>query len=336
MTTKPITNVNAVSDLVPVTVITTCYGRNHHLYNLLSSLMNGSVKPDEVIIVNDDAEPERLAEFSLNIVKLPTTTTNAEDTPVNQTSAISSKMDFDIGHNRNIGAAHATNDTLIFLDVDCIVAPTFIEQLSAKLAQYPNALIMGQPRYLTRPLSAKESLELQSGGLTSAYLNRLSVYNPYRDNFDETDCTTTNMAHTAIKQTDDYGTFWSLCFAIKRQQFEHINGFDTQYTGYGAEDTDFAFTARKLAIDFYLTADLIYHQQHTVYRPPLNHLESIIINANHFYKKWQCWPMGGWLEEFSDMGLIDWANEQSTPIALLRNPSSDELALAHYPDAAYV
>lgn len=335
MTTKPITNFNAVSNLVPITVITTCYGRNHHLYNLLSSLMHGSVKPDEVIIVNDDADPKRLAEFALNIVKLPTTA-NAADAAVNQKTDKSSKTKFDIGHNRNIGAAHATNDTLIFLDVDCIVAPTFIEQLSAKLAQYPNALIMGQPRYLTRPLTAKESQELQRGTLSTAYLNRLSVYNPYRDNFDEADCTATNMAHTAIKQTDDYGTFWSLCFAIKRLQFGRINGFDTQYTGYGAEDTDFAFTARKLAIDFYLTADLIYHQQHAVYRPPLNHLESIIINANHFYKKWQCWPMGGWLKEFSDMGLIDWADEQSTPIALLRRPSSDEIARAHYPDAAYV
>jgi len=294
--------------------------------------MHGSVKPDEVIIVNDDADPKRLAEFALNIVKLPTTANAA----VNKKTDKSSEIKFDIGHNRNIGAAHATHDTLIFLDVDCIVAPTFIEQLSAKLAQYPNALIMGQPRYLTRPLTAKESQELQRGALSTAYLNRLSVYNPYRDNFDEVDCTATNTTHTAIKQTDDYGAFWSLCFAIKRQQFERINGFDTQYTGYGAEDTDFAFTARKLAIDFYLTADLIYHQQHAVYRPPLNHLESIIINANHFYKKWQCWPMGGWLKEFSDMELIDWADEQSTPITLLRRPSRDEIARAHYPDAAYV
>lgn len=331
MTIKPTTNSNA-ADSVPVTVITTCYGRNRHLYNLLSSLTNGSVKPDEVIIVNDDAEPERLAEFSLNIIKLPTTA----DMVVNQTLDKSKKTEFDIGHNRNIGAAHATHDTLIFLDVDCIVAPTFIEQLSTKLAQYPNALLMGQPRYLTRPLSDKESVELQNGALTTTHLNRLSIYNPYRDNFNETDSIPINMADTAIKQTHDYGAFWSLCFAIKRQQFEQIDGFDTQYTGYGAEDTDFAFTARQLGINFYLSADLIYHQQHSVYRPPLNHLESIIINANRFYQKWQCWPMEGWLKEFSKMGLIHWTNEQSTPITLLRQPSSKELELAHCPDAAYV
>ena len=195
---------------------------------------------------------------------------------------------------------------------------------------------MGQPRYLTRPLSNEESLALQKGALTNNYLNHLSVYNPYRDNFDAKQSISTEAAPTAIKKTNDYGAFWSLCFAIKREQFEQIGGFDTQYTGYGAEDTDFAFTARQLDIDFYLTADLIYHQQHAVYRPPLNHLESIIVNANRFYQKWQCWPMGGWLEQFSEMGLIDWTNEQSNSITLLRQPSSKEIELAYCPDAAYV
>ena len=328
MSIKPMSTVKTISDYIPVTVITTCYGRNSHLYNLLSSLMNGSVKPDEVIIVNDDADSKRLAEFSLNIVKIPTTIEAAVN--------ISNKAGFDIGHNRNVGAAHATHDTLIFLDVDCIVAPTFIEQLSAKLQRYPDSLLMGLPRYLTRPLSDKEGLKLQSGSLTTCFLNKLSVYNPYRYNFNEADCLPTPIKQTAIEQTDDYGAFWSLCFAIKRQNFEQIGGFDTQYIGYGAEDTDFAFTARKLNINFYLTADIVYHQQHSVYRPPLNHLDSIVINANRFYEKWQHWPMEEWLKQFSNIGLICWTVVQSTPIVVLRKPSAHEIEQAHCPNAPYV
>ena len=328
MSIKSMSTAKDGTDHVPVTVITTCYGRNSHLYNLLSSLMNGSVKPDEVIIVNDDADSKRLAEFSLNILKIPTTIEAAVN--------ISNKAGFDIGHNRNIGAAHATHDTLIFLDVDCIVAPTFIEQLSAKLQRYPDSLLMGQPRYLTRPLSDMESLKLENRSLTTCFLNKLSVYNPYRYNFNEADYIATSIKQTVIDQTDDYGAFWSLCFAIKRQQFEHIGGFDTQYIGYGAEDTDFAFTARKLDIDFYLTADIVYHQQHSVYRPPLNHLDSIIINANRFYAKWQHWPMEGWLKQFSNIGLICWTVVQSTPIVVLRKPSAHEIEQAHCPNAPYV
>lgn len=337
MTTKPMatesmSNPHSTSQHVPVTVITTCYGRNRHLYNLLASLMHSSIKPDEVVIVNDDADPERLAKYDLNIVQIPTTA----DAPADNPSDVPTKTAFDIGHNRNLGAARAAHDVLIFLDVDCIVAPTFIEQLSAKLQKQPKALLMGQPRYLTRPLSETESVQLQGGALSVSNLNELSVYNPYRDNFDDTESDPAITNQTAMKQTEDYGAFWSLCFVITREQFERIGGFDTQYTGYGAEDTDFAFTARQLNIDFYLTADVVYHQQHSVYRPPLNHLDSIVINANRFYRKWQCWPMSGWLSPFADMGLINWQAGQSTPIVSVRQPSQHEIGQAHCPDAPYV
>lgn len=314
------------SKTIPVSVITTCHGRNQHLYNLLASLMHGSVRPAEVIIVNDDAAPEQLSAFALNIVQIPTTTGI-------QLNSSKGQPDFDIGRNRNLGAAKASYDALIFLDVDCIIAPTFIEQLYAKLQLHPDALLMGQPRYLLRPLTDTESNELQQGTLPESHLSNLSVYNPYRYNFEPT-------CHATVKndmeQTQDYGTFWSLCFAINKAQFNKIGGFDTSYIGYGAEDTDFAFMARELTIDFYLTADVIYHQQHSVYRPPLNHLASIIINANRFYDKWQHWAMAGWLADFSDMGLIDWQSEQTHAITTIRQPSTAEIAAAHCPDAPFV
>lgn len=343
----PTANVNP--NLAAVSVITTCYGRNKHLFNLLSSLQNGSVKPAEVIIINDDADPKRLAEFDLNIIKIPTT--------ISSITKAGSKAKFDIGHNRNLGSEHASQQSLIFLDVDCIVASYFVEQLSLKLQLYPEALLMAQPRYLTRPLTDEESLQLQQGQLSASHLDQLSVYNPYRYNFDpeqsqpsasssnlteSTDLTNSSGADDTAKpqtpsmQTDDYGAFWSLCFAITRQQFTKIGGFDTQYVGYGAEDTDFAFTARTLGIDLYLTADVAYHQQHSVYRPPLNHLDSIVLNANRFYNKWQHWPMQGWLEQFESMGLIDWQEQQQTPIEIIRSPTKKELDSAYCADAPFV
>ena len=106
---------------------------------------------------------------------------------------------------------------------------------------------------------------------------------------------------------------WSLCFAIGRTQFEKIGGFDTHYVGYGAEDTDFAFMARELNIEFYLTCDVIYHQQHSVYRPPLNHLSSIVVNANAFISG----NTGPWAAgEAADMQLINWQPEQQSAITI--------------------
>ena len=319
--------------LIPISVITTCYGRNRHLYNLLSSLAQGSVRPCEVIIVNDDADPQQLAQYPLNIVQIATT--NAVDLSGAVPSATNKAFNtgFDIGRNRNLGVAKAHYEALVFLDVDCIVAPTFLEQIYNKLQIYPDALLMGQPRYLTRPLTASEGSQLQQGDLACEVLDKLSVYNPYRYNF--TAPTSTTNA-TAIEQTQDYGAFWSLCFAIMRDQFESIGSFDTDYVGYGAEDTDFAFSARALGIDFYLTNDVVYHQQHGVYRPPLNHLSSIIINANRFYEKWQQWPMAGWLTEFAQMSLIEWQETQVEPISIIRTPTEAEIKKAHHPNVPYV
>ncbi|WP_300342830.1 galactosyltransferase-related protein [Nesterenkonia sp.] len=48
-----------------------------------------------------------------------------------------------------------------------------------------------------------------------------------------------------IRCTDDYELFWSLSFAVRREVFDQIGGFDAGYTGYGAEDTDFAQHAPK-------------------------------------------------------------------------------------------
>ncbi|MDN5665000.1 MAG: glycosyltransferase [Psychrobacter sp.] len=316
---------DAAHNTIPVSVITTCYGRNRHLYNLLASLAQGSVRPREVVIVNDDAEAERLADYNLNIIKIATTTATEH--------GVADSMSFDIGRNRNLGAARASYETMVFLDVDCIVAYDFIDGLYDKLQTYPDALLMGQPRYLTRPLTDDEGSQLQQGKLAADALDKLSVFNPYRDNFTQH---RNDNVDANIKKTQDYGAFWSLCFAIMRHQFERIGGFDTDYVGYGAEDTDFAFMARALDIDFYLTNDVVYHQQHSVYRPPLNHLDSIVINANRFYDKWQHWPMAGWLVAFTQLGLIDWQDEQTVPIEILRQPSSAEIAAAHCPAAPYV
>lgn len=370
------------SNILPISVITTCYGRNQHLYNLLASLQSGSKKPAEVIIVNDDADVSRLETYDLNILQIPTTASEAHivDSSVSHIDKEEGKgaqndpqnylpndlkkdlknkphtknsRAFDIGLNRNLGAKQSSYDTLIFLDVDCIVSTDFIAGLVGKMAQYPQALIMGQPRYLTRPLTEQESQclerfsndfktshDMSKGDLSQSrnWLQSLSILNPYRPNLvsDSASIGEQSTHYKSIEKTQDYGAFWSLCFAIHKSQFERIGGFDTNYVGYGAEDTDFAFTARQQNINFYLTNDVVYHQQHAVYRPPLNHLNSIVINANRFFEKWHHWPMSGWLAEFAQMGLITWRPDQSTAITLLRQPTEHEISLAHHPDAPFV
>lgn len=121
----------------------------------------------------------------------------------------------------------------------------------------------------------------------------------------------------------DYNSFWSLCFLIGKEQFRSLGGFEEAYTGYGAEDTDFAQKLRKAEIPFFRSPAKVYHQYHPKYEPPLNHLEAICQNAEIFHQRWGFFPMEIWLKEFQKMGYI---TMKENKISILKFPSSEEIA----------
>ena len=129
--------------------------------------------------------------------------------------------------------------------------------------------------------------------------------------------------------------FWSLCFSISQKQYSLLGGFDENYTGYGCEDTDFALCAKKADVPFYLINTEVYHQQHPVYAPPLNNLQSIVKNCNYFKKKWGYWPMADCLADFSKLGYINWEKETELPIQILKLPNEDGIQNFLMRDAPY-
>ena len=123
-----------------------------------------------------------------------------------------------------------------------------------------------------------------------------------------------------------YEEFWSLSFAVGREVFfGGIGGFDEGFLGYGAEDTDFAFTARERGVPLaWVDEARAFHQHHETYDPPLQHLEDIVSNARRFKEKWGVWPMEGWLSEFAAMGLVAW-EQTGEKLSLLRRPTREEV-----------
>jgi hypothetical protein len=114
-----------------------------------------------------------------------------------------------------------------------------------------------------------------------------------------------------------------------------IEGFDTNFNGYGGEDTDFAWKLEKHDIPFYLTEHLVFHQQHPVYSPPLNHLDPIIQNVKYFKAKWGKWIMENWLEAFAENEYIRW-NSNNNILEKIRDPNESELKNAYKPEAPYM
>ena len=323
--------------LLPCSVVIGSHGRREHLLRQLNSILASNELPSELVLVTDDVEHCELTllkELGIAIQLLPV-----------QWASDETKR-FDIGRQREFGASNANEDWLIFLDVDCLVSPTFLGDILSGLQQtkrQTQTVLMGEPYYL--PADSEINSWFNNHATNKAdHLQQLAkkVLPKAQQQWQQavTDLAISHPRRPAVTEfvmpTDDYASFWSLCFALHRLAYDTIGGFDASYTGYGAEDTDFAFTAKEQGIDFYLSQARAYHQQHTVYRPPLNHLSSIVANANRFYEKWGKWAMGGWLRQFSEMGLIDWTDKQTKPIQVLREPSEAELEQAHAPNARFV
>jgi len=202
---------------------------------------------------------------------------------------------------RNFAASQAAHPFMIFLDVDCIPAKDLVHTYF-QAYQKEDDLWIGPVRYLRQGTTQEIDFLNQMEALSSA--------DPVRADLSKI----------------NYALFWSLNFACSKKIYDRIGGFDTRFTGYGAEDTDFGFTAREKGIPLSSAAGAVaYHQYHASYNPPLNHFEDILINAKTFFNKWQVWPMEGWLKKFANAGLIALEGEQ---ITVLRKPMESEITAA--------
>ena len=266
-----------------ISLLTIVSGRRNHLHNLLRGVREQSAKPRELIVVfMNEAAPRELPDPGC---------------PLYLHELHDPEHALPLAAARNRAAANASGSILAFLDVDCIPHPDYLSDL-AHAVQLTHGLVMGDVRYL--PEGATE------GNWNYERLERLAELHPRRPQLPE------GRALMSLP----YHLFWSLSFGLRASDFARLGGFDLHYTGYGGEDTDFAFTARQVRLPFYGCGARVYHQYHPTYSPPYNHLNDIVTNAIRFHQKWQMWPMEGWLKQFAQEGYIDWTE---TDITLLRD-----------------
>ncbi|MDN3904665.1 glycosyltransferase [Arthrobacter sp. YD2] len=283
----------------PFSVLIISSGRDRHLARTVQGIQRSTRLPADIVVCymnQPDAVPPQ-GTLPLSVVHV--------DTP--------SGAPLPLGAARNAAAAAAQTRTLVFLDVDCIPAPEMFEQLLADLQQ-AGGLVMATPRYLypDADLAAWET------GGSMDVLMQGSIPHHARA------ALSPDRGEPAAPSTE-YALFWSLGFAVRRSTFDLIGGFDETFAGYGGEDTDFAFTARGMGIPLAFSGATMFHQHHGVHRPPLQHLESIVVNARAFRRKWGTWPMTGWLEAFARAGYVAW-DPDGGELRLLATPGPAELA----------
>ena len=275
--------------LMGVSVWTIVRNRRAHLQQLVEGLRRSALQPEELIVVDMSDEPVSLSRcpFHVCIDRFET-------------------AGLPLAAARNRAARLATHDKLIFLDVDCIPLASCIGRL-VEVLTVEDALLCADVRYLG-PDDARGAWE-------------------------ENDLLARGRAHPVrsfpahgIRDERNPGLFWSLAFAIRRARFDALGGFDEGFTGYGGEDTDFGFRAADAGLRLLFVGGAIAcHQHHDGYDPPLQHIADIVRNARYFQRRWQRWPMEGWLRAFADRGLIRWNDQQ---LDLLRLPTSREIDAA--------
>ena len=273
-----------------ISVLTIVKNRSGHLAKLVEGLERSSVPPCELVVADMGSDPPVAmpkALFPIRVIRA-----GGEGLPLAKA--------------RNTAARAAIGNFLLFLDVDCIPMRDLIGEMRRQLRRN-DGLICAEVLYLG-PADARASW-------SEEVLKLAATPHPARA-FPERD----------VREETNAGLFWSLVFGIRHTRFDDLGGFDEGFTGYGAEDTDFGFRARRAGVTLlFMGGPGAFHQHHDVLDPPLQHVEDIVRNAQRFYDRWKVWPMDGWLRAFSDLGVVEWSEHG---VWLLRPPDALQLSQA--------
>ncbi|MDG5487815.1 glycosyltransferase [Sphingomonas sp. BGYR3] len=271
-----------------VSVLTLVKNRAAHLKRLVEGLARSTCLPAELIVV--DMASDRP-------VVIP-----PQCFPV--TTVLLDRPGLPLAEARNLAASTARSPILLFLDVDCIPAAGLVGAIAAACGAN-DALLSAEVRYLPPGAVADDWSKRQ--------LLARAIRHPAR-----------LFPGAGQSVAADHALFWSLAFGVSAERFAAVGGFDPAFTGYGAEDTDFAFRLRDAGVPHRLIGGAgAFHQHHAAHDPPLQHFADIVANARRFHDRWQRWPMEGWLDAFQGLGLIA---RKGHAIQVLRHPSADEVS----------
>lgn len=277
-------------------VLTIYSGRREHLAAQYSGLLRSNKYPAEWILIAINEDPVIFPEEKFPIVS-------------RRINSAPGSSELPLAQARNEAFELSSFDNLIFLDVDCIPYASLVSVYERMTKD--NELLMGTVGYLPPQATATDWSFADLEGVAEDHPAQPSLTLGER-----------RMSHS-------YELFWSLCFGITKETFSRIGGFDETYTGYGGEDTDFAYSARDAGVRFGFVGARAFHQYHPTYSPPLQHLESIVENAKYFRSKWGEWPMKQWLNEFARRGIVHFC-EETADIEILRRPDDTEIKAANH------
>jgi GT2 family glycosyltransferase len=141
---------------------------------------------------------------------------------------------FTAGRARNLGAAHAKADYLVFMDGDCVPNPQFVRQ-HERLAQAGH--FVNGSRVLLSPELTQRALEgqIDLAGLQAGDWLRLRLAGDVNK---LTHLLRWPGAPFRVEERFRWKGIRSCNFGVAWRDFEAVNGFDETFSGWGHEDAD--------------------------------------------------------------------------------------------------
>lgn len=229
------------------------YGRPKYIEDLLVSLENQTMRPDEIIIV-DDSEDSKTAEVVSDYSR-------KTEIPVNYIQNPEKSIQ---GKARNQIVSEAEGDVICFLDDDTYCKEKWLESIKQAYQINENVIGVGGPA-----LDADQNLNL-TYNIDRSDKSQCRI-NDYGEIFDRSDV----WVPPEVKEVD---LFRGANMSFRKQVLEEISGFDSNYKGNGyREETD-------VMVRMGNKGKLLYHPEARVY-----HIQSKTGGARMYGRKLYYW-----------------------------------------------
>ncbi len=215
-------------------IICTSPGREENLDAALACLFYQRLLPSEVIVVDDG---------SLQGEAVVRHHQKQHQTPIHYLWRVN---DCCVARSRNLGVARAQQRLLVFIDADILLNERALAAYWAYLQDFPEHAIYGYFGYQFNYLAPSYLVP----GRTVLWCDKRFVhYGPDR----------LVPAPNMLRYPHEWA--WSGNFALHRETYERVNGFNTAFQGWGGEDLDFAWRLRQQGTPLHFFLDAWGEQQ---------------------------------------------------------------------------
>jgi len=251
-----------------VTVIIPIYNRFEHIKIIFEALMRQTLKPNEVILSDDGSSLDVLEYLKSNFI----------DFPFKLKCVYQKDLGFRKTRALNNAVKEANNDFLIFIDQDLIFGEDFIKNI-CKMRE-KNKFIMlrpgntdeGEKKIIINNFKNLEYKEvLKSISFMGKEISKLDYKRDMKNNL-----------LYRLKLRDRGAKFVGMAYALYKEDYIRINGYDEEYQGWGYEDDDFGNRLYKAGLKskpIYLE-DVPLHLWH-----PFDPTKKKSINEEYYYKR---------------------------------------------------